>query len=1762
MTPLIAALSLYAFLTTTFLYPLAISSLSDAPSSPARSQERGGGEAGAAASSDILLLPVLPRSAEVASQAQPATDYLYVVAAQSGQYRFAERKDAEKAGGALEDYHDDLKLAEAGKSVGTRLVLAPELLEVETHHDRAVATLEARVIHVESSTVIAQFKAQGAAQILGGAGSEALQREALRSAILNLYNDTIRFSQLSGRILSVQPGRVTVDQGATQGVRQGAEFTVWKRGRPVGRLGNCDLGPRLSRCEVVTQVPGVRILMGDGVSLYTNPSAPLSAVPKEQRKRTLQKWLVPVLVGAAVIAGVASLGKSDKGSTATTADTTSEISKVKVEGVTATPTKTVTGTSAIEVSWKPVSNTSVAGYYVYRASTPDANTTPSDSDFCLVKDTRGETGIPPWTDTGEDNCPARIRKHREGARQRRFLLTDGVTYWYRVAAVDVRGNSSQQSDVSQEAAAEAGATPPPSPPSLTSAKPGGSKVTLTWTPPSTRADGLPLDPNAELQGYTIFYSTDNGLTFPNQRFQSHDTTTTTQTLTLTGLTNDVTHLFKITALDFDNNESADSNTLKATPTLAPPPPAPTGVTAAASNKEVGITWTQDQDVIAQNFILQYKVYRSEDGIAFSLVGTVGTTSEATGTFSDTTVSNNIKYFYYVTAVNDEKTESSPSSTVSATPRDDLPPLRPENLEATGLNASVELKWDKGNLNKITHYYVYRDSTSTGVLTAAANSDTTKRIDTMRLDPDQVGDATKISYLDVTAANGTTYFYSVTAFDSKNGLESQPSNSAQATPSDVAPIAPPQWVGDGLLPGGDRITLQWSEVKDSRLAGYEIYRNTTSTPPTTPLAKLPSDGTGSTITYTDTTTDPNTEYFYFLKAFTKAGAKSEFSEARKAKPLITVQLMNPPHKTKIQGKDDGSASVKIAWGKTNLSGVKYVLQVGRIGQIQPADWDFCLAADKDVVVPGTVELSETFDETTTSTDFQPTGLPLGDHFYRYQVRAFNSQGVLVGISDQCGFQVNIPEAGTAGTAKPDPPKSVTISAIDRDNLTVKISWTAPDDKTAEGIPLPSTYRIYRTHDLVNPGFGAPVNEVSAKLSPLEVTDQVDIRVSRRWYYQVRSVDTEGNESTPALPTTLYPVEVYSGTAPTVASVETGGNCTASSGAKFCISAVGDGFVTLQWGPDNPADKDIRKYIVERGTDGTTFPVTVKTIGFSAGQSYSVTDIGVENGTTYFYRLVAQNFADVAPYPCDGTVTTVTCTGGNTGNEADAQTRGGAVKAKPVGGIVNDFGADLTLNIAVVGSGLSFEGAPKLTWSWATEPADLTGYQIFRAESSGSPDCSTNFVQINTTASCASQGGTCTYTDSTIHELANPPYNKDVCYRIVAFKTQPDGSTVTNQPSATVNVKPYTPQRPNAPQTVAVTASGNQQVSLSWAKSPEADVLGYWVFAVDRAPSGTAPKLDDFTCNTTIVNTNRLSADTVTFTHGGLTNNRNYYYRVAAQRYHPTEAPSTKAGMNAAACARLSDLSDQVIGFPQADPGPSAPKWVDEVDPTKAPIQWTGNGLTLQWDTPPSGTVSSYRVYRATGQNGTLNDDFTLLTTGGCANVAAPNLKCTDETATDTSTIYYYRLAAVNDQNVEGNFSTIRSGQPGSETLVLFTPEPGQTLRFTDPTDTVQVIFQWSPVKGAASYKVEVGNQASIDTADIYYTAIVDSEQPGIDKNIVIACMDGSLATQGCPTPPEFDPGWTVQQVPSTLYWRVKAFDNSGVTTQCSNGCLGQAFNITN
>jgi PKD repeat protein len=111
-----------------------------------------------------------------------------------------------------------------------------------------------------------------------------------------------------------------------------------------------------------------------------------------------------------------------------------------------------------------------------------------------------------------------------------------------------------------------------------------AQVQLTWTAPTTNADGAPL---TDLAGYRLYY----GQTIGNLT-QNVDVGNQTKYL-LSGLVGDQVYYFAVTAYDTSSNQSALSNQVSATTSTDPPLPPVASFTGSptAGSAPLSVTFT-------------------------------------------------------------------------------------------------------------------------------------------------------------------------------------------------------------------------------------------------------------------------------------------------------------------------------------------------------------------------------------------------------------------------------------------------------------------------------------------------------------------------------------------------------------------------------------------------------------------------------------------------------------------------------------------------------------------------------------------------------------------------------------------------------------------------------------------------------------------------------------------------------------------------------------------------------------------------------------------------------------------------------------------------------------------------------------------------------------------------------------------------------------------------------------------------------------------
>jgi fibronectin type 3 domain-containing protein len=325
-------------------------------------------------------------------------------------------------------------------------------------------------------------------------------------------------------------------------------------------------------------------------------------------------------------------------------------------------------------------------------------------------------------------------------------VTNGTKYYYVVSALDSAGESANSTQVTALPVAPASV---PAVPVGLAATSGNAQVMLSWSASSGSTSYHVKRATASGGPYSLIGSPTAG------------------SYTDTGASNGTKYYYVVSAVDAAG-ESANSSQVSATPAApAPPPPTtsipgvPAGLTAAAGNAQVSLSWS------AATSATGYHVKRATtSGGPYTQIGAPTSTS-----YSDGSLTNGTTYYYVVTAF-DSAGESANSAAASAMP---VAPVAaaPSGLAATSGNAQVSLNWSAAT--GATSYHVKRATNNGGPYT-------------------QIGSATSTSYSDASVSNGTTYFYVVSALSSAG----ESTNSAQVSATPAAPAAP--GTTPSLVPG--------------------------------------------------------------------------------------------------------------------------------------------------------------------------------------------------------------------------------------------------------------------------------------------------------------------------------------------------------------------------------------------------------------------------------------------------------------------------------------------------------------------------------------------------------------------------------------------------------------------------------------------------------------------------------------------------------------------------------------------------------------------------------------------------------------------------------------------------------------------------------------------------------------------------------------------------------------------------------------------------
>ena len=346
----------------------------------------------------------------------------------------------------------------------------------------------------------------------------------------------------------------------------------------------------------------------------------------------------------------------------------------------------------------------------------------------------------------------------------------------------------------------------PAQPTGITATGGDAQVSLSWDDPD----------DSSISGYR--YSADSGATFAD--IPGSDATTVSYTVS--GLTNYTSYDFAIRAVN-TSGPGPVSDTTTATP--APPPTAPTNLSATPGDTQATLSWDDPNN----STITKYQ-YSTDAGATFTdIPGSDATTVS----YTVGGLTSGAQYTLGIRAVN--TTVEGAGSTVMVL----VLPAQPAGLTATGGDAQVSLSWDNPDDSSISGYRYSTDGGAT--FTDISDSD-----------------ATTTSYTVTGLTNYTSYDFAIRAVNASG--PGPVSDTATATPA-PPPAAPTNL---SATPGDRQVALFWDDSADSSITAYQYSADAGAT-----FIDVP-DSDATTVSYTVTGLTSGAEYTLGIRAVNTTG----------------------------------------------------------------------------------------------------------------------------------------------------------------------------------------------------------------------------------------------------------------------------------------------------------------------------------------------------------------------------------------------------------------------------------------------------------------------------------------------------------------------------------------------------------------------------------------------------------------------------------------------------------------------------------------------------------------------------------------------------------------------------------------------------------------------------------------------------------------------------------------------------------------------------
>ena len=336
--------------------------------------------------------------------------------------------------------------------------------------------------------------------------------------------------------------------------------------------------------------------------------------------------------------------------------------------------------------------------------------------------------------------------------------------------------------------------------------------------------------------------------------------------TVEGLTNDTKYSFQVRAKN-SAGDGSESETAESTPTLARPT-MPVSFSSLIEDSKIKFTWQDPSDSSITKYQIRRTGLDAENKLVWLAWEDITGSGATTTTHSVTGLSDGVRYFFQIRAVN--SVGNGFGSYLQVQEFQIGPPEHISFFRVVGGNEEARLWWQKPGDASITHFE-YRQKQGSRAFS-----------DWQSLALTDLGTAVDYGYSVTGLTNGVSYGFQVRSVNA-NGIGYN-SLIESTVPAETQPNKPS---GLTAVSGDGQATLNWTEPSDTNIAKYQFRYRLTQT--NSPWANDWQDMEGSSATttsYVVTGLTNNLGYLFVIRTVNTAGGTSPKSESATTMPRGT------------------------------------------------------------------------------------------------------------------------------------------------------------------------------------------------------------------------------------------------------------------------------------------------------------------------------------------------------------------------------------------------------------------------------------------------------------------------------------------------------------------------------------------------------------------------------------------------------------------------------------------------------------------------------------------------------------------------------------------------------------------------------------------------------------------------------------------------------------------------------------------------------------